>query len=61
MNLFVISYLLVLVNVEKLLYDINNRLIINTIRPKRIFLPVDFTVYGVHNYLVQFSCCVRIK
>lgn len=32
---------------------------------KRIFLPVDFTVYnsvyGVHNYLVQSSCCARIE
>lgn len=56
LNLFVISYLLVLVNVEKLLKDINNRLIINTITwKKRIFLPVDFTVYdsvyGVHNFI----------
>lgn len=32
---------------------------------KKIFLPVDFTVYdsvyGVHNYLVQFSYCTRIE
>lgn len=53
---------------RKLLNDINDRLITNTITDtwkKELFLPVDCTVYnsvyGVHNYLVQSSCCARIE